>query len=220
MGRGALLMVVCLAASLVSRAAPMVRANGVVNLPYRLMQPDAQGNYDFIYQGGWFQQQGQFPAYSEGGMLTVNGNQPMMQNNLAKLDAGGELVLENMNLQNGCTVTRRVLVNRDDCTVRIIDIFKNAGPQAINLQVMYRSSMSFGVTNVQPLGEGRKAMAGMAITDGRNRGALELYGGKGAKVSPQVSGQANNNSITANAMLAIPAGKQVALMHLHATAAI
>src|SRR5947208_2431879 len=73
-----------------------VRPDGSVNLPYRTTQADAQGNYTFIYQGGSFQQQGQFPQYSEGGVLTVNGNQPMPNNNVAKLGPGGEVVMENM----------------------------------------------------------------------------------------------------------------------------
>lgn len=196
---------------------------GTVGLPYRMTQADAQGNGYFIYQGGWFQQQGNMPQYSEGGLLMVNGNQPNMTNNLAKLEPDGELVLENMNTQQaGCTVTRRLMVDRDNGWVRIVDVFKNTTNAAVNLPVSYRTSLNFGVTSVQQIGQGgggHKSADAVVAVDGRNRGALEWFGGRGAKVAPQITAVPNNNNVTASVTLTIPAGKEVALLHLHAPAA-
>lgn len=205
---------------------PLVRGGGgqpgQVGLPYRMMQADAQGNGYFIYQGGWFQQQGNIPQYSEGGLLMVNGNPPNMTNNMAKLEPDGEVVIENMNTQQqGCTVTRRLLIDRDNGWVRIVDVFKNSTNAAVNLPVSYRSSLNYGVTSVQQIGQGggRKSADAVVAVDGRNRGALEWFGGRGAKVAPQIVAVPNNNNVTANVTLTIPAGKEVALLHLHAPAA-
>jgi hypothetical protein len=161
------------------------------------------------------------PEYSEGAMLMVNGNQPQMMNNSAKLEDNGDVVIENMSTQGGCTVTRRIQMNRDEGYIRIVDIFKNSGNQPINVPVSYRSSLNFGITAVQNLGEaGRKGQPSGAIaTDGRGRGALEMFGGRSGKVVVQVAGQPNNNNVTANVTLAIPGGKEVALLHIHACAA-
>jgi len=95
---------------------PGVNPGGGVTLPY--MVADASGNQWRIYQGGWMQQAGNMPLYSQGAMLTVNGNQPNMNNNMARLDAEtGEVVFENIQAQ-GLTITRRVLVDREANLVR------------------------------------------------------------------------------------------------------
>src|SRR5437870_1022504 len=56
-----------------------VGPGGVVNLPYFVQ--DNKGNQWRVYQGGWLQQQGNMPLYSQGAQLTINGNQPNMNNN-------------------------------------------------------------------------------------------------------------------------------------------
>src|SRR4051812_13196947 len=56
-----------------------VGPGGVVNLPYFVQ--DNKGNQWRIYQGGWLQQQGNMPLYSQGAQITINGNQPNMNNN-------------------------------------------------------------------------------------------------------------------------------------------
>src|SRR5438552_15320619 len=117
---------------IIRRAGPVPGGKGNVNLPYRTPQTDAFGNSYFIYQGGWFRQQGNMPVYSEGAQLLFNGNQPNMNSNQARLEENGELVIENMNAQ-GCTVTRRLLVSKEDGIIRVIDIFKNTGGQDANL---------------------------------------------------------------------------------------
>src|SRR5581483_8791658 len=50
---------------------PGVGPGGGINLPY--MVADASGNQWRIYQGGWMQQAGNMPLYSQGAMLMVNG---------------------------------------------------------------------------------------------------------------------------------------------------
>lgn len=192
---------------------------GSVNLPYRPPQNDAFGNQWFIYQGGWFRQQGNMPIYSEGSQLLVNGSQVTMNNNLARVEDNGELVLENL-IVPGATVTRRISISKEDGSIRVIDIFKNPGGQELSLPVMYRGSMNYGISSSQPINDPKKAGQTMGIVaiDSQNRSVMELYSGRGAKLTAQVSAPPNNGYIQALFDVKIPAGKEVAIMHLHAVA--
>src|SRR5438046_2726558 len=77
---------------------------GIVNLPYVISD---NGGIWRIYQGGWIQQQGNMPVYSQGAMLMINGQQANQNSNQGKLDEKtGELVLSDVNA-NGLTVERR-----------------------------------------------------------------------------------------------------------------
>jgi hypothetical protein len=96
---------------------------GVVNLPYRVPANDALGNQWFVYQGGWFRQQGNMPVYSEGGQLLINNSAPVSNTNQGRVEDNGELVLENLPLQGG-SVTRRILFNKEEGYVRMIDILR------------------------------------------------------------------------------------------------
>src|SRR5258706_8347050 len=189
---------------------------GAVNLPYRPPQNDALGNSWFVYQGGWFRQQGNMPVYSEGSQLLINNNQPTMSSNQGRLEENGEVVLENRSAQ-GCTITRRIMFGKEDGIVRVVDVFKNAGAQDLTLPVMYRGNMNYGVTSSVTVPDPKRAAQTMGViaTDSQNRSVLEIYSGRGAKVSAQVQAQ-QNNYIQATYSLVIPAGKEVALMHLHA----
>jgi hypothetical protein len=121
-----------------------VGPGGVVNLPY--FQQDVSGNQWRIYQGGWVQQQGNQALYSQGAQLTINGNQPSMNNNQARLDEKtGELVLENMNAQ-GLLVTRRILIDKEQSLVRYIDVIKNTGNQPVTAQVQCRATSTTAST--------------------------------------------------------------------------
>jgi hypothetical protein len=232
-GRGIVFAILLLPLSMIAavapaRGQPMLRggrqpagAKGTVNLPYRPAQTDAFGNAYFIYQGGWFRQQGNMPVYSEGAQLLVNGNAPSMNNNLGRVEDNGELVIENMTLQGqgqGATVTRRLLINGTDGFIRVIDVYKNGGGQDINLPVMYRASMNYGITSSQPIADPKKQgqSIGIVATDNQGRSVVEIYGGRGSKLAPQVSAQPNNSWVQANVNLTIPAGKEIAVMHLHA----
>src|SRR3954451_15233903 len=76
---------------------------GTVPLPYTVA--DNAGNQWRVYQYGQLQQSGNNPLYSQGAMLHINGNQPMVQNNMGRLDEKtGELILENMQM-NGLSIT-------------------------------------------------------------------------------------------------------------------
>jgi hypothetical protein len=195
-------------------------AKGTVNLPYHPRETDAFGNQWYIYQGGWFRQQGNMPVYSEGAMMLINGNQPSMNTNTGRLDDSGELVIENMPVPNmqGCTVTRRIMVNREDGFIRIIDVFKNAGNQEQTIPLMYRSSVNYGINSAQPVPDPKRQgqSMGMVVTDGQGRCVLELFSGKGSKLAAQVNAQQNNNWIQSSFSLALPAGKETAILHLHA----
>src|SRR5262245_3605549 len=116
--------------SIATIAAPRVRpapAAGMVNLPY--MVSDSAGNQWMIYQGGWMQQRGNQPVYSQSAMLQINGNGIQNNTNQAKLDEKtGEIVFENMNSNiAGVTITRRVFIEAKEGYLRYIDIFHNTG---------------------------------------------------------------------------------------------
>ena len=202
------------------RRAGVAGGKGVINLPYRPAQTDALGNQWLVYQGGWFQQQGNMPVYSEGCRLMINGNQPTSNNNQGRVEDNGELVLENM-VAPGCSVTRRLLINKEDGYVRVIDIFKNPGGQEVNLPLMYRTALNYGISSSQTIADPKKAgqTMGIVISDSQGRSVMELYSGRGSKLAPQVSAPPNNGFAQATMNLVIPAGKEMAIMHLHAITA-
>ena len=194
-----------------------VGAKGTVNLPYCPQQADALGNSWYIYQGGLFRQQGNMPVYSEGAQLLINGNQATSTNNQARVEDSGEIVLENLAAQ-GCSIVRRIMMKKEEGYIRVIDIFKNTGAQELNLPVMYRSSLNYGISSSQPIAYPKKPGQSMGIiaSDSQNRSVLELFGGRGSKLVTQVSAPPNVGSMQATMNLVIPAGKEMAIMHLHA----
>src|SRR5438552_3074168 len=77
------------------RINPQPAGSGMVNLPYNLN--DNAGNSWMIYQGGWLQEQGNQQIFSQGAMLMINGNQPQVRNNQARIDEKtGEIIFEKM----------------------------------------------------------------------------------------------------------------------------
>src|SRR5438874_2041408 len=84
---------------------------GSVNLPYQTT--DSAGTNWMIYQMGWLQQQGQFQIYSQGAVITINGQQPPVRVNTARVDEKtSELVMSGM--QSGqIQLTRRILINKE-----------------------------------------------------------------------------------------------------------
>src|SRR5687767_10246594 len=126
---------------------PGVGPGGQVNLPY--VVADSAGGQWRIYQGGWLQQSGNMPLYSQGAMIMVNGNQPNMNNNVARLDnETGEVVFENMQVQ-GFAVTRRVLVDKELAMVRYIDVVKNTTGQEQTVGLQFSSNFNYGLQNGQ-----------------------------------------------------------------------
>lgn len=190
---------------------------GTINLPYQVR--DASGNQWMVYQGGWIQMQGNNPVYSQGAMLQLNGNQPNVHNNQARLDAKtGEVIFENM--QSGqFMVTRRVLIDKEANYARYIDIIRNNQAQDQTVAVQIQSNMNFGIDNGQPIMDPRKKAntIGWAGMTGNGRCVLEMYAGKGSKVTPEsVNFQQGNSFVQGQFQLAIPGNKEVAIMHVHA----
>ena len=196
---------------------------GVQQLPYRAN--DADGNQWVVQNGGWLQQTGNMPIYSQGGMIMINGNQPTPGaapgNAPVRVDEKtGELVFERMNL-NGILVTRRVLVNKDESYVRMIDILKNSNQQEQNVQVQIQSSLNFGINASDTIADPKNAerALGWVGQTGANRCAVEIFGGKGGKLIPTVNWPQGSNVVQGNLQVTLPPGKEIALMHLHRTSA-
>lgn len=197
-----------------------VGAGGNVNLPYTVA--DNSGNQWRIYQGGWLQQSGNMPLYSQGAMLTVNGQQPNMNNNVARLDnATGEVVFENLTAQ-GFTVTRRVLVDKELGLVRYIDLIKNTGAQEQTATLQYSSNFNYGLQNGQAVPDPKRKgqdVGWVGQTQANGMAVIEVFAGKGSKLAPTINSQPNNNVAISSLQVPINAGKEVAILHLHGTAA-
>jgi hypothetical protein len=202
----------------------LIRSNvgpsGVVNLPY--MSNDALGNQWMVYQPGMLQMQGNTPVFSQAAVLMINGNQPSMNSNQGRIDdKTGELVLENMQAAN-FTVTRRMEFNGDEGYVRIIDLIKNTQgtDQALNLQIT--SNVNFGVQSSTMVTDPKKKdqnIAWVCQVAGPGRAAIDVYGGKGCKDVPTITYPQGNNFVQATISETVPANKEIAIVHFHATAA-
>lgn len=188
---------------------------GLVNLPY--MINDNAGNIWRIYPGGWTQQQGMQPTYSQGAMLHINGMQMGQNNNQGHVDEKtGEVILENL-AGNGVTATRRILFDRADGVLRYIDILKNTQAQDQTFNVMIQSSLNFGVNSAQFVADPKKKEQNLAwvAQTGAGNCVVEMFAGKNAKVVANMNWPQGNNFVQATYSLPIPAGKEVAIMHLH-----
>jgi hypothetical protein len=194
---------------------------GTVTLPYSAA--DNQGNQWMIYQAGWLQQQGNMPLYSQSAVLTVNGNgnQNNRANQMARLDdKTGEVIFDNLTFA-GVTVQRRVWINAAEGYVRYVDIFKNPQAQEQTLNVQLQTNLNYGVSAAQNVNEpgGKGRGIGWAAATQAGRCAAELYAGRGAKVVPNLNWQAGNSFLQAQWQLTIPGNKEVAIVHVHGTAA-
>jgi|GEM_PF-720339 len=193
-------------------------AGGVINLPYQIQ--DNQGTTWMLYGAGWLQQQGNMPVYSQAAILSLNNNQPAMNVNQAKLDAKtGEVIFENMPCMN-MTVTRRIKIDREAGVARYIDLIKNTQNAEQTVQLMIQTNTNYGVTSAQMVADPKRKennLAWVAQTSG-NRTVVELYSGKGTKQPFTINYQQGNSQVMANMSLAIPAGKEVAVMHFHTPA--
>ena len=188
---------------------------GMVNLPY--MAQDNTGNNYRIYGGGWFQQNNNMPLYSQGAMLNINGQQVGQNSNQAKLDGKtGELIFENLP-SNGCTVTRRVVVDKATGYIRYIDIIKNTQAQQQTFQVTIQSSCNYGINAGQNVPDQKKKdlNLGWVGQTGANQSVVEMYAGRGSKVAPTINWPPGNNVVQATYALTIGPNKEAAVMHLH-----
>jgi hypothetical protein len=188
---------------------------GATNLPYSVN--DGAGNQWMIYPGGWLQIQGNQSLYSQGAMLMINGNQVGVRNNQARIDEKtGELVIESLQ-SNGFTVTRRILMNKEEGYARYIDIIKNTQAQEQTVNVGVQSNMNFSLEQSQSIPDPRKKDQSIAwaASNQNGRAVFEMYAGKGSKIAPTINTQPNNNFVQGTLQLTIPGGKEVAFIHLH-----
>lgn len=199
------------------RRGMVVGGKGVVNLPYCPQPADAAGNQWFIYQGGFFRQQGNMPVISEGAQLMINGNQATSTTNQGRVEENGEFVIDNLTAP-GCSIVRRIMINKEEGYIRVIDVFKNTGAAELSLPLMYRSSLNYGIGSSQPIADAKKAgqTIGIIASDSQGRSVMELFGGRGSKVAVQATAPPNNGFAQATMNLLIPAGKETAIMHLYA----
>jgi hypothetical protein len=191
---------------------------GMVNLPY--MVNDAAGNQWRIYQGGWLQQQGNMPLYSQGAMMLINGNQVSQNNNQARVDdKTGELIFENLNAPN-VAITRRVLIDKEQGFVRFVDILKNTAAQEQTFQLQIQTNLNYGVNVSQLVTDPKRKdqqLAWVAQT-GAGPSVIEVFGGKGAKSVPAISAPQGNSFVQGTMPVTLGPGKEAALIHLHGTA--
>lgn len=188
---------------------------GAVNLPY--LFNDNAGNMWRVYQNGWMQQQGNMPLFSQGAVLAINGNQPGQPNNQARLDEKtGELIIDNMQV-NGLNVTRRILFDKDEAAIRYIDIVHNTQNQEQTVNLSIQSNMNFGINAAQFVPDPKRKDLNLACIaqTGANQSVVEMYAGKGSKIAPTLTWPQGNNTVTAALTFVVPAGKEVALLHLH-----
>jgi hypothetical protein len=194
---------------------------GMVNLPW--MSNDGKGQMWRVYQNGALQNQGPTPnggntqTFSQAAMLLINGNNPQMQINQGKIDEKtGELVLENMQ-GPGYTVTRRIHVDKEGGYVRYIDVIKNTQGQDQNVQLMLSTNLNYGINTSQMVEDPRHKgqHIGWAAQTGSMACLFEMFAGKGSKLAPTIMAQPGNSQCQATFQVSIPAGKEVALMHLH-----
>jgi hypothetical protein len=191
-------------------------AGGTVTLPYTV--PDNRGNQWMIYQYGQIQQQGNTPIYSQGAMLQINNSYPQVRNNQGRIDEKtGELLLENMPIGN-VSLTRRILINKEEGYVRYIDIIKNTQNQEQTVNLNLNTNINYGVQTATTVPDPKKKdqnIAWVAQTHANGQCIAEIYAGKGAKVAPTIQHQQGNNQVYARLSPTIPAGKEVAIMHFH-----
>lgn len=203
------------------RRPPVAAGNaggGVVNLPY--VVNDNTGNQWMIYQGGWLRQQGNTPLYSQAATLLINGQHVGTQTNQARQDdKTGEIVFDALAVPN-VTVTRRIKIKSEEGYVRYIDIIRNTQPQDQSVNITYQTNFNCGVTssaNVNDPKSKDRQLAWVAQMQA-GRALLEVYGGKGVKNLPVIKFMPENNMVRAAQQINIPAGKEIAIVHLHGTA--
>src|SRR5262245_7449964 len=197
---------------------PAPAGAGVVNLPY--VVNDNTGNQWMLYQSGWLRQQGNMPLYSQAATLLINGQHVGQQNNQARMDEKtGEVIFDALVAPN-VAVTRRIRIRPEDGYVRYIDIIRNTQPQEQSINVMYQTQFNYGVMSSAIVNDPKakdRALAWVAQMQA-GRALFEVYGGRGVKTPPSITFMPENNMVRAAHQVAIPPGKEIAIVHLHGTA--
>jgi hypothetical protein len=190
-------------------------AAGVTAFPYQTS--DGHGDTWLVYQPAMVQMQGNFPVYQQTAAITVNGNQPAMSSQPRLDEKTGELIMENLQL-GGFLLTRRMLFNQDDGSLRVIDIIKNpqSSDQPLPVQLL---SYTMGIQNSQLVPDPKKDSQNIAwvatVPGGNPRAAVDVYGGPNCKVAPTIDSPQGGNSATATFNVTVPANKEIAIAHFH-----
>jgi hypothetical protein len=196
------------------------RGTRTVTFPYS--QTDAAGNQWQIYGNGMAQQQGgNAPVFAQLAQLSVNGaNINMRGNQSGKVDEKtGELLLENLSV-GGVSVTRRILLDPADGSIRYLDTFKtsaNAANKAVTLNLNYSSNFNFGIMQARTVLDSRKKdkpLGWAGMTHG-NRAVHLTWAASGSKIAPRINWPEGSNVLQVGFSLEVPAGKEVTLVHLH-----
>ncbi len=200
---------------------PGTGAGGQVNLPYN--QPDSFGNQWMLYPGGFLQQQGNNPLFSQGGMIMANNQGVQQNNNQAKLDADtGEVVLENLAV-GPIQFTRRVKFDAASGFVRMIDVFKNTTGKEKHVDFIVQSQFHYQMQSGGPIADAKRkgqTVAWVGTTGNQGwRSAVEIYNGKRSRLRTNTGFGTGNNFVSGSYSLLIPAGKEMAIMHFHGSAA-
>jgi hypothetical protein len=194
------------------------------NVSFPINTSDSNGNQWMIYQGGMLRQmsntpQGNYQIYSQGAMLTIDGAQVSMGNKSETDGKTGEVLISGNAGNAGVTVVRHILVNKEEGYVRYIDVLKNTQSQEKQVSVMLRSTFNYGISNARTIEDPRQKDQNIAwvaqVPVGIPQAIMEMYGGKGAKIVPAINNPPGNNYVQATMRVKIPAGKEVAFMHLH-----
>lgn len=191
-----------------------------VTLPFNLT--DNVGNQWLIYGNGMVQQQGgNAPVFAQLAQVTVNGaNINMRGNQQGKVDEKtGELLLENL-VAGGVSVTRRVLIDPGEGSIRFVDTFKavgnNAG-KAATVNLNYSNNFNFGIMQARTVMDPRRKdqpMGWAAMTHG-NRAIHQTWAAAGSKLAPKINWPEGSNVLQVAFALEIPAGKEASLVHYH-----
>ncbi len=191
-----------------------------VSLPQ--MQNGNSGERWMLCQGGFLQEQGNMPLYSQGAMLMMNNQQAQQNNNQARLDgATGEIVIENL-VCGDTTFTRHVKFDKATGFYRMIDVFKNTTGKPLDVQFMIQSQFNYNVNSTAVTDAKHKNQTLGCVGNSGNQGwrsIVEVYNGKRSKLTEVSEFGSNSNVAFAKYHLVIPAGKEAAVMHLHGTVA-
>ncbi|MFC1464442.1 MAG: hypothetical protein ACFLMY_06310 [Candidatus Brachytrichaceae bacterium NZ_4S206] len=194
-----------------------LRGQESVNFP--VMGNDGRGNQWVLQQMGFIQQQGNQPIYSQAAMLQVGGQHLRWRDNNATRDPKtGEILMSEISAQGGGMVQRRVLFDEKDGFARVVDVFRNPTDREITLQLNYNTNLNYGLNNGGVIKDVKAKdtpeVAWFGVTP-VNRVAVEVFAGKRSKLPPKFNWQQGNNVVQVNYSLKIPAGKRVAIAHLH-----
>jgi hypothetical protein len=203
-------------ALVLASAVPGLAHGETVQLPY--VAPDSPQAQWFVQQMGILQQQGNQPVFSQAGMLTINGQQPQRQTNTAEFDQQLKVLTMTFMPINGVRVSRSFKFEEGQ-PARVVDVFDNPLDREVTLNLSYLSNTNFGVNDSTSIVDPKKKeqTLGWAASTGAERSAMDLFGGKGAKLVPTVQFQPNNNVISATLQLKVPAKSKKVIVHWHGT---